>query len=177
MWKIENYFIKKNQQSAITERHHHILQKKPIIVESLSEKALSEEIVKIMPIAENESDKERLVNIFKPFEDKLTLSWGVHPIALPLQFGIITAFGISKEQGAKDISKNLNIPFEEILGVGDGTSDWQFVKLCSYAGAMGNASEDLKKLVLSKGKEFSFVGPSVDENGILEIFKHFQLAF
>lgn len=171
----DNYFIQKNQYSDITEKHNHILQKKPTTVESLSKEALSSEIVKIMPIARDEADKDRLANIFKPFEEQLTLSWGVHPIALPLQFGIITARGISKERGAQELAKNLSISFEEMLGVGDSTSDWQFIKLCSYAAAMGNASEELKKLVLSKGEKFSYIGPTVDENGILEIFKHFQL--
>jgi len=176
-YTIDNYFIQKDQYSDITEKHSHILQRKPIIVKSLSKEALSSEMVKIMPIAKDEADKRRLINIFKPFEGRLTLSWGVHPVALPLQFGIITAYGISKEQSAQELSKGLNISFEEMLGVGDSTSDWQFIKLCSYAAAMGNASEELKKLVLSKGEKFSYIGPTVDENGILEIFKHFQLAF
>lgn len=176
-YTIDNYFIQKDQYSNITEKHVHILQKQPIIVESLSKETLSSEIVKVMPIAKDEADKERLIAIFKAFERRLTLSWGIHPVALPLQFGIITAPGISKEQGAHEVSKNLNISFEEILGVGDSTSDWQFMKLCSYAAAMGNASEELKRLVLSKGEKFSYIGPTVDENGILEIFKHFQLVF
>jgi hydroxymethylpyrimidine pyrophosphatase-like HAD family hydrolase len=41
---------------------------------------------------------------------------------------------------------------------------------------MGNASEELKSLVRSKPSEYSFIAPSVDENGILEIFKHWDLG-
>ena len=118
---------------------------------------------------------ERISKIFKPYDKELILSWGIHPIALPLQFGIITSKGISKESGAKDIAKYYNLPFDEILGVGDTTSDWHFIKLCGYAAAMGNASNELKKLVSSKGKRHSYIGSSVDDNGIINIFKNFNL--
>ena len=104
------------------------------------------------------------------------LSWGIHPVALPLQFGIVTAKGISKKNAAEEIVKNADISFNEVLGVGDSKSDWQFIQLCRYGSAMGNASEELKELVLSKGKDFSFIAPSVDENGILDVFKNFNLV-
>ena len=61
-----------------------------------------------------------------------------------------------------------------MLGVGDSTSDWQFIEPCGYAGAMENASKELKQLIKSKGKQ-SFVGKSVDENGILDVFDYFRL--
>lgn len=126
-----------------------------------------------MPIAKDEKDKERLSGIFKPFEGKLTLSWDIHPIALPLQFGIVTAPGISKKQGAISIAKNFNVFFDEMLGVGDSASDWQFIEMCKFGAAIGNAKQELKDLVVSKSSEFSYVGQSVDENGIIEILDHF----
>jgi len=128
-----------------------------------------------MPIAKNEEDKKRLIEQFEPFKDELTLSWGIHPIALPHLFGIITAKGISKKQAALEIANSIGVKPEEMLGVGDSTSDWQFIESCGYGGAMGNASDELKKLVCSKGKEKSFVGKTVDENGILDIFDYFVL--
>jgi len=128
-----------------------------------------------MPIAKNEDDKKRLIELFEPFKNDLTLSWGIHPIALPHLFGIITAKGISKKQAALEIANSIRVKPEEMLGVGDSTSDWQFIETCGYAGAMGNASEELKQLVCSKGKENSFIGKSVDENGILDIFNYLSL--
>ena len=100
---------------------------------------------------------------------------GNHPIALPHLFGIITAKHISKNQATLEIGKSINIKPEETLGIGDSMSDWQFIETCGYAGAMGNASEELKKLVLSKGDKHSFIGKSVDQNGILDIFNYFNL--
>lgn len=173
-YSVEEYFIQENQKSDLTKIHTHILQREPHIVPSLTDEAKRQEIVKIMPIAKNEEDKKNLTNLFKPYENELTLSWGVHPIALPHLFGITTAKGISKQQAALEIANNENVKPEEMLGIGDSTSDWQFIEQCGYGGAMGNASEELKQLVKTKAKQ-SFIGKSVDENGILDIFNYFKL--
>lgn len=173
IYTIDNYYVQKNQTSFITERHAHILQAKPVIADSLVRECEEREVVKIMPIATDEHDKERLIEIFKPFETKLTLQWGIHPVALPLQFGIITAKGVSKKSAAIAVSRSLQIPLENTLGVGDSLSDWQFIELTGFGAAMGNANDELKKLVLSKGNEHSCVGPAVDENEILDIFEYF----
>lgn len=174
-YTVDDYFIQQNQVSKITKQHIHILQRKPKIVSSLIVVAKLSAITKIMPIAKNEKDKKWPVRIFESFKNKLTLSWGVHPVALPLQFGIITAPKISKKIGAIEISKNLKIPFKNILGVGDSYSDWQFIELCGYGAAMGNASKELKDLVLTKGEKYSYIGPSVDDNGILKILDYFRI--
>ncbi|OGM03303.1 hypothetical protein A3K72_03500 [Candidatus Woesearchaeota archaeon RBG_13_36_6] len=174
-YTVDKYFIQKSQESSITPKHAHVLQREPVKVNSLIEAAAENKITKIMPIAINEEDKKNVTKIFEPFKEDLILSWGIHPIILPLQFGIITAKGISKKSAAQDIIKHSKVSFQNILGVGDTGSDWQFISLCKYAAAMGNAKEELKELVLTKGEKHSFIGPSVDENGILDIFKHFGL--
>ncbi len=60
------------------------------------------------------------------------------------------------------------------MGVGHSLTDWQFIGICGFAGAMGNATDDLKKLVSSKG-DHGYIGKSVDANGILDIFEYFGL--
>lgn len=171
-YTVNDYFIQKNQQDSITDTHTHILQRKPYIVASLLGEAQKQDIVKIMPIAKNEEDKKRLIKLFEPFKNNLTLSWGIHPIALPHLFAIITAKGISKRQGVLEIAHNVHVTPKEMLGVGDSTSDWQFIEQCGFAAAIGNASEELKLLVQSKGNH-SYIGPTVDENGIIDILHHF----
>lgn len=173
IYTIDVYFIQLNQVSDITDKHRQILQKKPVTVKDLLARIDRLEITKIMPVALDKADKLRVAGVLKPFEDRLTLSWGIHPIALPLQFGIVTAPGISKKHGVLTISQHQGIPLANMLGVGDGTNDWQFIEPCGYAAAMGNASTDLKQLVLSKGEDNSYIGPGVDENGILKILDHY----
>lgn len=169
----KGYFIQKDKVSKITDGHTHVLQQEPTLLDDLAGSTTEHEITKIIPIAIDEKDKERVTSLFQDFQDKLTLSWGVHPVVLPLQFGIITAHGISKKQGAIEISESSKVSFENMLGIGDSESDWQFIGPCRYGAAMGNASQELKNLVVSKGSDFSFIGPSVDEHGILKILNHF----
>lgn len=168
----DGYYVQKNLISDKTEKHEKILYKKPIIVDSLSSAAQHLSIVKIMPIANDELDKKRIIHLFNDFKNDLTLQWGIHPTALPYQFGIITQKGISKKQAAQTIAQHSGISLEHVLGIGDSMTDWQFMEICGYAGAMGNASEELKKQVVTKGSK-GYIGRSVDENGVLDIITHF----
>lgn len=163
------YMIEKRFRSPLTDIHTQILQHGPALVPSLQKASAIEEVTKIMPIAENGADKERLIQIFAPFAESLNLAWGLHPIANPHVFGIITAKGVSKRTAAIEVSSFLHIPLSEYLGIGDSTSDWKFMELCGATATVSNGSDELKKLV-------NFVAPtSVDENGILSIFNHYRL--
>lgn len=175
LYTIDGYYIQKDQVCHITGQHTKILSQPPQIVKNLSQAANNLNVVKVMPVALDLKDKTRLINIFATYTTELPFQWGFHPTAAPLQFGIITAPNISKKQAAQTISKTIGIPFSNILGVGDGLTDWEFIKLCRYAGVMGNASHELKKIVQLNKPNNYFIGPSVDENGLLNIFRHFQL--
>jgi hydroxymethylpyrimidine pyrophosphatase-like HAD family hydrolase len=172
-YTVNDYFIQTSQKSKITKQHVHILQCQPRAVKSLVAETKSQEITKIMPVAKDKKDKKRVVKLLHPFENRLKISWGIHPVALPLQFGIVTALGISKKQGAIEISKSGGVSFENILAVGDSDSDWQFIEMCKYKATVDNASDRLKNLIMSKEKKYSFIGPSVDKNGIIDILNHF----
>ena len=172
-YTVDNYYIQSDQENEITPKHIHILQSNPVKLLNIVEESSKYEITKIMPIAIDERDKKRVEDLYKQLNIDLTLSWGIHPVANPLKFGIITAQGISKKQGAIAISENMNVPLENILAVGDSTSDWQFIDLCGYGAAMGNASEELKRLVSTKQDGHYFIGKNVDENGIIDILDYF----
>ncbi len=168
----DGYYIQKDFVGDKTAKHKAILNKDPNIVSSLVEISDQLNIVKIMPIANDELDKQRIIDLISKETKELPLQWGVHPTALPYQFGIITAKGISKKQAAQVISKYSKIPLNEMLGIGDGMSDWNFMEILGYAGAMGNGSQELKNKITTKG-EYGFIGKSVDENGVLDILRHF----
>lgn len=174
-YSVDNYFIQSNQKSELTNIHAHVLQMKPEIVSSLIEEAEKQEIVKMMPIAKNEEDKERVNQLLEPFIDKVTVSWGVHPIALPYLFAIITPKNVSKKQAAEKIISNYNLSNGELLAIGDSKSDWQFIEICNFAGSVENGADELKQLIKTKEDKNWFVGKSVDENGILDIFDYFSL--
>jgi hydroxymethylpyrimidine pyrophosphatase-like HAD family hydrolase len=173
-YTVNEYFAQVSQQSDTTEIHADILQTEPHLVESLLDQIEHEDITKIMPVAQNDDDMHELDKLLQPFTDRATVSWGTHPVALPRRFGIVTAKGISKQQAAREIAEHNNVALGELLGIGDSTADWQFIEQCGYAGAMGNASDELKELIAVKGKQ-SFVGKHVDENGIIDILDYFEL--
>lgn len=175
-YTVEGYYTQKNRVSEITKKHIHILQKEPIVVASLAQISLQYDITKIMPVALDVQDKERVDKILQKFSSQASIGWSVHPVALPLQFGIITAKGSSKKEGAEAIAKSISVPFENILGIGDSASDWQFIQLCGYAATLESGSKDIKELIQTKSTRKYFISKkSVDENGILDIFEHFGL--
>jgi len=169
VYTADDYIIQADQESDITEKHTFVLQRKPQIVKSLIDFCDTNEVTKIMQVVADESCKPFGDEVFSPFKSESTMIWAVHPPILPLQFGIITALGISKPQGATTIANILNIPMENILAVGDSTSDWKFMELCGYVGAMGNATAELKELVKSKGDGNHIIGGHVDNNGVIDI--------
>jgi HAD superfamily hydrolase (TIGR01484 family) len=169
VYTADDYIIQADQEGDITDKHAFVLQRRPQIVNSLLDFCDSHEITKIMQVVGDESCKPFGDEVFAPFKNESTMIWAIHPPILPLQFGIITALGISKPQGARTVAKILNVPLENMLAVGDSTSDWKFMSLCGYVGAMGNATTELKDLIKEKGDGRFIVGGRVDENGILDI--------
>ena len=175
IYTVDDYFVQKNQQGKLTDIHEKVLQRKPVLVDSIVEKTKSSKVVKMMLPVIPETQKAEVEKICQDFLDNIILSWGIHPIALPVEFAIITAVGVSKASGAREVAENSGVSFDQMLGVGDSGSDWQFINLTKYGAAVGNATNQLKELVTSKGEEFGYIGSSVDENGIIDIFRHFQL--
>jgi hypothetical protein len=168
------YYIQKNQINEVTKLHNFTLSFEPIMVDNLIDLVKISEIVKILPATKTSHERKIIEKIFFNYSGKLTIGWSTHPAIKGYSFGNITASGISKKQSVLEIVDIYKIKNQEMLGVGDSLTDWDFIGICGYAGAMGNATDDLKKLVLSK-KNKGYVGKSVNENGILDIFKHFGL--
>lgn len=174
-YTVNDYFIQNDQSSEITKKHTHILQREPVLLFDIVSESTKYEITKIMPIAKDSEDTQRVSELLGQFSAQVSMSWGVHPVALPLQFGIITAKGSSKQEGAEAIVKSLGISFAEVLGIGDSTSDWSFIQLCGYGATLANGTDALKDLLKSKGEGKYFVSKgSVDENGIVEILNYFS---
>ena len=168
----DGYYVERSSVGDKTKKHIEILYKKPNVVPSLLHISEQIDVVKVMPIANDVSDKQNIIELFNKNIKNLNLQWGIHTTALPYQFGIITKRGISKKQAAKVISESAEVPLRTMLGVGDGMTDWQFMEICGYAGAMGNGSDELKDKIITKGKN-GYIGETVDENGLLDILKHF----
>lgn len=174
-YTLDNYFVQSNQVSKTTKLHTHILQKEPSIVEDLIQEASNHKVIKIMPIVKSETDKAQVEDLMNSYKNKISFSWGIHPIALPRQFGIITSNLVSKIIALKLIAKNFEFTTTEILGIGDSKSDWQFMEYCGFVGSVENANVELKNLCVTKGEGNYFIGKSVDENGIIDVLDFYEL--
>ena len=169
-----DYFMQKDQTCDITEKHTLILQQEPQRVSSLQAHAANNDIIKLIVYAKNEGEKKLIDVSLENIVGMHTL-WTMHPTILPTRLCIITIDGVSKKHASEEVMKYLNISFDEVLGVGDTLGDWNFMDLCGYVGVVGDESEELKKLAQSKGTGKYFLGGSVDDNGFLEILRHFKL--
>lgn len=174
IYTTEKYYIQKNQKNEITKLHNFTLSFEPVMIDDLINQIKKSEIVKILPVTKTDEERKIVEQIFSEYKERLVIGWSTHPAIKGYFFGNITASGISKKQSVLEIVDMYKIKTEEILGVGDSLTDWDFISVCGFAGAMENATEDLKKLVLSKGDN-GYIGKSVNENGILNIFEYFGL--
>lgn len=169
------YFIQKDQESDFTKGHMGIMQQAPTIITSLLEVIGEEDVIKIMLILPTVEDKPFIEPLLEGLAKDINCFWGFHPTMLPAQFAVITAHGVSKKHAAEKIIKDLKIPFDEVLGIGDAKGDWAFMQLCKYVAVIGDESPELKELTKSKGEGNYFFAPSVEENGILKVFENFEL--
>lgn len=166
------FLVDRSQVSSFTENHRFILQSNPRIVDSLAEHASSEDTIKIVVIGDSKLEAEHIERLFEEFKELLTLDWTMHPLLKDMQFGIITPIDVSKKNGAIDISHALHIPLQDMLGIGDTMMDWEFMNICGYCATLEQADENLKRLVALKG-ERGYIGPHVNENGIIDVLRHF----
>ena len=67
----------------------------------------------------------------------------------------------------------MKISFDNVLGIGDSKSDWQFIEMCKYGATLDNGNLQLKELIKSKGNNSYIADKNVDENGIIDILEHF----
>src|SRR3989339_1199057 len=168
IYTTEKYYIQKSQKNEITKLHNFTLSFEPVMVNDLINQIKKSKIIKILPVTKTDEERKIVEQIFLNYKDKFAIGWSTHPAIKGYFFFNITASGISKKQSILEIVSMYKINTKNILGVGDSLTDWDFIGVCGYAGAMGNATEDLKKLVLSKGKN-GYIGTSVNKNGVLDI--------
>lgn len=176
VYTAENYYVPK---SKISKKHHLIhkklMQKDPIEIESFDEIIDSLEVSKIMNFSEKEIEDPKNKGIFEKYSGELQTKWTNTPILPGINLLVFTKLGVSKGSALEKISILNDIELEEFLGVGDNVSDWSFMNLCGYVGAMGNSPEELFDLVKIKGENKYAIGGHVDHNGLLDIFKYFEL--
>lgn len=169
----DDYYIQRSQARQFADflsRRKAVIQKEPVLVESLPEAAAAQDVIKMIAFTET---KSRVESITDKFEGRLNALWTTHPYLLPMHINIITAPGVSKAHASQEVLESLGISFEDTLGVGDTAGDWKFMELCGYAATLANGDDEIKRLIRTKREGKYFTAPHVNDNGILDIFEHF----
>lgn len=122
------------------------------------EGALKEEVMQLMGFFSETQEKE-IMNAALP--NCLAARWS------PL-FTDIVAEGTSKQTGIDAILQFYRINIEDTIAFGDGGNDIPMLKHIPLSVAMGNANDEVKK-------HASYITDSVDDNGILNALKHFDI--
>jgi hydroxymethylpyrimidine pyrophosphatase-like HAD family hydrolase len=174
VYTIEDWYGQKDVQTDIRIAHEKVLDMPIKIVDDIYKFTEGlDEIIKLM-IVYPPSQKAYLKEKFAQFEGKVQFQWGGNPKLLPNEVLNITALGVSKKSGAEELAKYYGISLDEVLGVGDTLMDWEFMEDCGYAGAMGNSTKELLDKVVTKEKSKYYFGKNVNEDGVLDIIKHFD---
>lgn len=173
----EDYYQQESQTlefPELTQKRIDMLQKKPIIVDSLQKTVPAEDIIKIIAFA-TDTEKSKIDGMLRQLGDTVSSIWSQHPYLVPLRPLIITAPGVTKAQASKEALNSLGLTFDEVLGVGDSEADWNFMEHCGYVATLANGDNRIKELVREKGEGNYFIAPHINDNGMLDILKHFSL--
>lgn len=174
LFSTKNYYLDKSQESEFTKTYGKFVGLYPNLVNNLEEVINSEPIPKINIYAFNEKEKEKITKSIKNSSGSIAFNWSTNPFISPVQVAVITNKKASKRSGVEYLAKYLGVSLDNILGVGDTIHDWDFIEICGYKGVMGNATAQLKEKINSNNPH-EIIGGHVNDDGIIDIFKHFKL--
>lgn len=174
VYTIDNWYAQKEVEVELLKKHEQVLDMPIVRVDNIVDLAVSQqEIIKLM-IVYTPEQKSYLKEVLSIFSDRVELQWGGNPKLLPNEVLNVTAKGISKKSGVKELAKIHHLDLSEVLGVGDTLMDWEFIEECGYAGAMGNSTQEFLDKIATKDSDHWFKGDHVDNDGVLTIIKHFE---
>ncbi len=170
----EKYFLLKDIKNDFTDLYSRFLDHEPVLVDSLIDAVKDECITKINIFSFDETEKKKITEAVKKLSDKIDYNWTTNPHITPVQVMVVTSKGVSKQTGVKKLAGFLGISTSDVLGVGDTLHDWDFIQICGYKAAMGNAMQDLKDQI-NLEDEKQIIGGHIDDDGLIDIFRHFKL--
>lgn len=170
----KNYYVRTSQcNDPLVPLYIPIVEREPVVVDSFDQTITQNRFSKVNIYVQTSEQKTQINNILQKTE-KLSWAWASNPKLPGYLVCVITAAGVSKRAGVEALATRLNVTLDTILAVGDTMHDWEFIQICGYKGIMANATEELKGVVDFKAHH-TFLGGHVDEDGVLNIFRHFNL--
>lgn len=121
------------------------------------EKVLEQDIMQMTPFFAADYEQQLMARL----PECISGRW--HP-----EFTDITANGADKGKGIIAIAHHEGLDVSQTIAFGDGGNDTSMIRQAGIGIAMGNAIEELKQ-------EADYVTTTVDEDGILNALRHFEL--
>lgn len=144
---------------TVTEIFNNQLKTDPIAPETYRKEHSNKEYYQLTPFINSEEEQSIL-----PAIPNCELGrW--HPA-----FVDVTAKGNTKQRGIDEIIRHFGIRLDETMAFGDGGNDISMLRHAGIGVAMGNANESVKSVA-------DYVTTSVDNNGIANALKHFEIVF
>lgn len=166
-----DYYALEHENSLIRDGRTKLLGREATITNDVSISNIS----KIIAFPLNELQTVELIAVSKKYSDFVSLHWGINPSLIPKTNAFLTHPTATKRSGVEKIAQLTGISLTETLAVGDSTNDWTFMELCGYKATLDNGTPELKELVLNQGDHGFVTEKNVEQNGIIEIFEHFNL--
>jgi HAD superfamily hydrolase (TIGR01484 family) len=172
----QNYIVQKDQAvSKIMPLMAKAVDTMPELVDSLGSVIAVSKPLYFIAITNQDAEKSKIAEVCSFFNNEIELQRGNNPTLVEFYLGNIVPAGVSKASSLKLLLDHLGIPFENVLGAGDGVVDWEFMKFCGFRGTLKNAMPEVLEKTAAGDKERNFIGGDVDQNGILDVFRHFGL--
>ncbi len=168
-----NWYVPEKFNVKYIHAHTELLRKKPVKQKSLSSLRFRD-VSKIVCFIEDSPESDNSKLLISQFAD-YSVKWTVSPVLKPANLLIITKKGVSKKDALQSLAKQQNFSLNKCLGVGDHHSDWKFMSICGFRGVMGNSTAELVQIAKKEQPATVAFGKGVDQDGILDIFKKFDL--
>jgi len=168
----QDYYILSTDRSTLTDSHARTLNRFPKTIADPGAFLQQDKLIKLVPVAHSEKEKQKIGQLLTPFAEQLHLYWGIHPNLPAVHFAVLTSPRASKRAAVEQLFAKAKINPKTTLGIGDSSGDWPFIDLCGHQAALGNSDAELLEHIANSTKPH-FVGDNVDQNGLLGVLSHF----
>lgn len=159
-------FVEKDNWSANIRRQ--VFNAQPVIVD-FGRIEREERIIKGTIVARTREEKSKAEAFRTYFDGNLTFSVNRTPSFPGIDFVNVLAPGVSKGKALEVLVLHLGISLDEVMAVGDGLNDASILSKVGFGVAMGDASDELKKIA-------RHVTLDAEHSGVAEVVNRVLLA-
>jgi len=179
MESVDYIYVKKGEKEEYLNRHRNMIPEKSeaseeeydILLDNFEDvKNRTREVQHLSDITVNKihyfDESLPFSELEKVFGDRFTCK----PLSLSKEFsgGEISARGVTKEDGMRQILSHYNMPIENTIAIGDDYNDIEMLDYASYSIVLDHAPEEVKK-------HADFVTKNIENDGFSHAINHLEL--